>query len=36
MNPEKERELLQTVEQVIAQGPYRPEWNSLMKAPAPD
>lgn len=36
MNPEREKELLQTVEQVIAQGPYRPEWDSLMKAPAPD
>ena len=36
MNPNKEKELLQIVEQVIAEGPYEPEWDSLMKAPVPD
>ena len=36
MNPNKEQELLQTVDQVIAEGPYKPEWDSLMEAPVPD
>lgn len=34
-NPNKEKEILNIVEQVIAQGPYAPTWESLMKAPVP-
>lgn len=35
MNPNKEKEILQTVDRVIAQGPYAPTWDSLMDAPVP-
>lgn len=35
MNPNREQEILQTVEEVIAAGPYRAEWSSLMEAPVP-
>ena len=35
MSAEREKELLETVEQVIAEGPYKPEWGSLMKAEVP-
>lgn len=33
--PEKEQELLNKVEEIIAAGPYKPEWDSLMQAPFP-
>lgn len=36
MNSEKEKELLQMIDQVIAEGPYRPEWDSLMTAKVPE
>lgn len=32
----KEKEILQTVEDVIAHGPYKPTWSSLMQAPVPN
>ncbi len=32
----KEREILDIVDAVIAQGPFRPDWESLMQAKAPD
>ena len=32
----KEKEILQTVEDVIARGPYKPTWASLMQAPVPE
>lgn len=35
MNPKKEREILNKVEEVIAEGPYRPEWDSLMEMEMP-
>ena len=35
MNPNRETELLQIVDRVIAQGPYAPTWASLMTAPVP-
>lgn len=35
MNPKKEREILKKVEEVIAEGPYRPEWDSLMEMEMP-
>ena len=34
-NPEKEQFYLDLVEQVIAQGPYKPDWGSLAEAPVP-
>lgn len=34
-NPEAEREILQTVDEVIAAGPYSADWDSLMHAQAP-
>lgn len=36
MNPNREKEILNIVDQVIAQGPYAPTWASLMTAPVPD
>lgn len=36
MNPNREREILQIIDQVIAEGPYAPTWESLMNAPVPD
>lgn len=36
MNPDRERELLETVERVVAEGPYRPDWDSLMEAKTPE
>lgn len=35
MNPNKEKELLEIVDSVIAAGPYAPNWASLMDAPVP-
>ena len=35
MDPNREKEILQTVEEIIAAGPYRPDWASLMEAPVP-
>ncbi len=35
MNPNREQEILQIVEDVVAQGPYEPTWESLMTAPTP-
>ncbi len=35
MDPNRETELLQTVDEIIAQGPYAPTWESLMNAPTP-
>lgn len=32
----KEQGIFQTMDQVIAQGPYSPRWDSLMEAPVPD
>ena len=34
-NPKKEQEILDLVDKVIAEGPYKPEWDSLMTAPLP-
>ena len=31
-----EQEILKTVDDVIAQGPFRPTWESLMQARVPD
>ena len=36
MDRNREREILETVEQVIAQGPYAPNWASLMEAKVPE
>ena len=36
MLPNRETEILQIVEDVIAQGPYKAEWESLMDAPVPN
>ncbi len=33
--PGKESEILQTVDRIIAEGPYKPNWASLMQAPVP-
>ncbi len=35
MNPNREKELLEIVDKVIAEGPYKPNWDSLMEAPVP-
>ncbi len=35
MDPNAEASLLETVDRVIAQGPYKPTWESLMTAPVP-
>lgn len=34
-DPNKEREILTMVDRVIEEGPYKPEWSSLMNAPVP-
>ncbi len=36
MYPDREKEILQIVEDTIAAGPYAPSWESLMQAPLPD
>lgn len=36
MDPNKEKEILDQVERVVAEGPYGPDWESLMTAPVPD
>ena len=36
MNPNREKEILQIVEETIAAGPYQPNWGSLMQARVPD
>ena len=35
LNTNKEREILAFVDKVIADGPYKPEWSSLVTAPVP-
>ena len=35
MNPNREQEILNIVDKVIAQGPYQAEWGSLMEATVP-
>ena len=35
MNPNREKEILQIVDNIIAQGPYEANWASLMNAPVP-
>ncbi len=35
MNPNREKEILQTVEETVAAGPYSADWGSLMTAPVP-
>ena len=35
MDIDREKQLLQTMEEVIAAGPYSPSWDSLMEAPVP-
>jgi len=35
MNPNREKEILDIVEEVIAKGPFKPEWASLMDAQVP-
>ena len=36
MDSNRELEILRTVDEVIAAGPFKPEWGSLMKAKLPD
>ncbi len=36
MNPNREKEILQIIDQVIADGPYKAEWDSLMTAKLPE
>ncbi len=36
MNMDREKELLEMVERVVAEGPFKPEWDSLMEAKEPD
>ena len=36
MEPNREKEILEIVERVIEEGPYKPEWGSLMNAKLPD
>ena len=36
MNPNAEKEILKTVDEIIAAGPYKPEWGSLMGARVPE
>ncbi len=36
MNPNREKEILQIVDEVIAEGPYKPEWSSLTAAKVPE
>ena len=33
---QKEQQLLETVDRIIAEGPYKPAWSSLMQAKTPD
>lgn len=33
---QKEQQLLETVDRIIAEGPYQPAWSSLMQAKTPD
>lgn len=35
MNPNREKEILEIVNQVVEEGPYKPTWDSLMEAPVP-
>lgn len=35
MNPNSEKEILQKVEEIIAEGPYRPDWDSLAEMELP-
>lgn len=35
MNPNREKEILQKVEEIIAEGPYRPDWDSLAEMELP-
>lgn len=35
MNPNREKEILEIVDRVIAEGPYAPNWESLMEATVP-
>ena len=34
-DPNREREILAIVDKMIEEGPYEPEWGSLMNAPVP-
>lgn len=36
MNPNREKELLDIVDAVISEGPYSPDWASLLDAPDPE
>ena len=36
MNPNREKEILEIVDKVIEEGPYKAEWDSLMEAPVPN
>ena len=33
---QKEQQLLETVDRIIAEGPYQPAWSSLMQTKTPD
>lgn len=35
MNPDREKELLEIIDQTIAEGPFAPDWDSLMQAKTP-
>ena len=35
MSEQKEQQLLETVDRIIAEGPYQPTWSSLMQAKTP-
>ena len=35
MNPDREKELLEIIDQTIAEGPFAPDWDSLMQAKIP-
>ena len=34
-DPKKEQEILDLIDRVIEEGPYKPDWGSLMNAPLP-
>ena len=36
MNPNREKEILELVDKMIAEGPYKPNWGSLMTAKCPE
>lgn len=36
MNPQREKEILEIVDKVVAEGPFKPEWESLMEAKVPE